>query len=254
VVGNLVLRGIIVGIVAGLLAFGFAKVFGEPWVDLAIGYEEAQAGPADPSAPEEPALVSRGMQSTFGLMTGLVLMGAGLGGLFAVVFAFANGRIAGLGPQQTSAMLALLIWTGFYFVPFLKYPANPPASSDDTTINFRSAVYLFMVAISIASMIGAWLLRQRLVRDYGAWYASLIAGWAYVVVIAAFYIMMPSINETPADFPAVVLYDFRMASVGIQVVLWASIGLLFGYVVEKTMAEYGAAGKIPARGGAMMTR
>jgi phosphate/sulfate permease len=234
-VGNLVVRGIIVGIVAGLLAFGFAKVFGEPWVDLAIGYEDAHAEPAAAGEPAEPELVSRGVQSTFGLMTGLVVMGAGLGGLFAVMFAFANGRMGSLGTQQTSALLALLIWISFYFVPFLKYPANPPASSDDTTINFRSATYLVMVAISLASMIGAWVLGQRLVKDYGTWYASLMAAAAYIVVVIAFYIILPNVNETPEDFPAVVLYDFRMASLGIQVILWASIGLIFGYVVEVTM-------------------
>jgi hypothetical protein len=251
--GNLVIRGVIVGIVAGLLAFGFAKVFGEPWVDLAIGYEEAQAGPADPAEPEEPALVSRDVQSTFGLMTGLVVMGAGLGGLFSVLFAFANGRMGSLGTQQTSALLAVLTWVALYFAPFLKYPANPPASSDDTTIAFRSATYLLLLAISIAAMFGAWLLRQRLVRDYGTWYASLTAAAAYLAVMVAAYFILPNVNETPADFPGVVLYNFRLASLGIQIVLWGAIGLIFGFVVEKTMPEYGAR-PVPVRRGAMMTR
>src|SRR6516162_8457849 len=39
-VGTLLVRGMLVGIVAGLLAFGFAKIFGEPQIDRAIAFEE----------------------------------------------------------------------------------------------------------------------------------------------------------------------------------------------------------------------
>ncbi len=38
-VGNLLLRGMLVGVLAGLLAFGFARIFGEPQVDRAIAFE-----------------------------------------------------------------------------------------------------------------------------------------------------------------------------------------------------------------------
>jgi Probable cobalt transporter subunit (CbtA) len=39
-VRNLLLRGMLVGVFAGLLASGFARIFGEPQVDRAIAYEE----------------------------------------------------------------------------------------------------------------------------------------------------------------------------------------------------------------------
>jgi predicted cobalt transporter CbtA len=41
--------------------------------------------------------------------------------------------------------------------------------------------------------------------------------------------------ETPSDFPAVVLYRFRIANMGIEAVLWATMGLLFGYLTERSM-------------------
>ena len=44
------------------------------------------------------------------------------------------------------------------------------------------------------------------------------------------YIHIGGVNEVPAGFPAVALWDFRIASLGIQTVLWGSIGVLFGYV------------------------
>ncbi len=39
-VGKLLLRGMLVGLIAGILAFAFARVYGEPQVDKAIAFEE----------------------------------------------------------------------------------------------------------------------------------------------------------------------------------------------------------------------
>jgi len=38
-VGKLLVRGMLAGIAAGLLSFGFAKIVGEPQVDQAISFE-----------------------------------------------------------------------------------------------------------------------------------------------------------------------------------------------------------------------
>src|SRR5277367_2715701 len=74
-VRTLLVRGMLVGIVAGLLSFGFLKVYGEPEVDRAIAFEtqqdEAKAA-ADKakhmhmSEEEEPELVSRPLQAGLG--------------------------------------------------------------------------------------------------------------------------------------------------------------------------------------------
>ena len=244
-VGSLILRGLVVGLFAGLLAFGYARVYGEPSLDSAIAFEELlaaaegeittaedAAGAADH---EEEVVVSREVQSSIGLLTGTAVLGAGLGGIFAVLFALANGRIGRLGPQQTSLLLAALCFVSVFLVPWLKYPANPPASTDDTTVQLRTSLFLLMMAVSIGAMIGSWVLRQRLLNKYGSWNASLIGAGAYVVVIGVFALLLPTVSETPADFPAVVFWDFRMASLGTNFVLWATIGLAFGFVVERTM-------------------
>jgi hypothetical protein len=67
-VGKLLLRGMLVGLVAGILAFAFARVYGEPQVDKAIAYEEQQAQAAG-EAPE-PEMVSRAVQSMAPLLAG----------------------------------------------------------------------------------------------------------------------------------------------------------------------------------------
>src|SRR5215471_915514 len=135
-VGTLLLRGMAVGVVAGLLCFAFLKIVGEPQVDRAIAFgaqmdqakaEEARAkGMPVPGAEAELEMVSRSVQAGLGLFTGVMVYSAAFGGLFALAFAFAYGRVGRLDARATSAVLALASIIAVYLVPSLKYPANPP--------------------------------------------------------------------------------------------------------------------------------
>jgi hypothetical protein len=229
-VGHLLARGMLVGVVAGLLAFGFAKSFGEPPLESAIAFE-AQAHDAHMSqdhsqghshdhgaaahAPAEhdaePELVSRGTQSGFGLLTGAVVYGAAIGGLFALAFAFVHGRVGDQGPRATAALLALAGFVAIVLVPALKYPANPPAIGDPETIGARTAWFFAMLALSVATLIAAVALGRGLWARWGAWNAWLIAGAAYIAAIAVIQYALPEINEVPEHFSAVVLWHFRAA-------------------------------------------
>ena len=42
-VKSLLIRGMIAGAIAGVLAFGFAQIFGEPEIEYAIAFEEQMA-------------------------------------------------------------------------------------------------------------------------------------------------------------------------------------------------------------------
>jgi hypothetical protein len=185
--------------------------------------------PPRPAPADDPVIFSRTVQSGVGLLTGMVVVGAGLGCLFAILFAFANGRVGRLGPGPTSVLLAFFGLLSVYVVPALKYPANPPSVGEPDTIKYRTGLYFLMMAISIASTLGALRLRRSMVPRFGTWNASLLALGVYLVVMTAVFSLLPGVNEVPATFPAVTLWDFRIASLGIQTVLWGSIGVLFGY-------------------------
>jgi predicted cobalt transporter CbtA len=241
-VGTLLLRGMLAGILAGLLCFGFLKIFGEPPVDRAIAFEtqldEAHAhGPAMPgmAMPTEPELVSRAVQAGIGLFTGVVIYSAAFGGLFALAFALAYGRIADFGPRATSALLAAVGIVAVYVVPTLKYPANPPSVGDAETIGIRTALYFAMIAISLAAMVVAGMLRARLQPRHGQWNALLISGAVYLILVAIAGGALPSINEVPDQFPAAVLWQFRIAALGAQLILWATLGLAFGALTERAV-------------------
>ena len=97
----------------------------------------------------------------------------------------------------------------------------------------RTGFYFAIMAFSLAAMIGAWVLRNRLLGRYGAWNASLLAAAAYLVVVVAVALALPVVNEVPEGFPAVLLWQFRMASLGAQAIMWGTIGLGFGTWMEQ---------------------
>ena len=250
--GSLLLRGMIVGFIAALLAFGVLKTLGEPAVDRAIAFEsamdEAKAkaehdaavakGENPPPVEEEPELVSRPVQGGIGLFTGVTVYNLAFGGLFALAFALCYGRIGDWRPRVVSGALALSGFLSVYAVPILKYPANPPSVGNPDTIRLRTAIYFGMILLSLASMIVAWNVRNRLAARLGEWNATLIGAAVFLVATIAFSIAMPPLNEVPEGFPAVVLWQFRMASLGAQGVMWTVLGLGFGAWIEH---DYGQA-------------
>lgn len=236
---GLLVRGMLAGLVAGVVYAIFAYLVGEPQVDSAIAYEVQVAAAAGEQAGEE--LVGRGVQATLGLTVAAVVYAVAIGGLLALVYALAQGRMGTLGPRGTAAVLALLGFLTMYAVPFLKYPANPPASSLDDTIGLRTGTYVTMVVLSVLLGVAAVLLRERLVARLGGWNATLVAIAGYAVLVGVAMLLLPAIAETPADFPATVLYDFRVASFGGQLVLWAVLGLVFGALAERSAERAPAA-------------
>src|SRR5277367_4761273 len=249
--GSLLWRGMIVGFFAGLLAFGILKTMGEPAVDRAIAFESAMdeakakaehdAAVARGENPgpivEEPELVSREVQGGIGLFTGTMTYSIAFGGLFSLAFAICYGRMGNWSARVTAALLALSGFLAVYAVPILKYSANPPSIGNPDTIGLRTAIYFGMILLSLGSMIAAWSVRNRLIDQLGPWNATIVAALVFLVAVVIFAQVMPPLDETPEGFPAVVLWHFRMASLGAQAMLWTVLGLGFGAWVERDFAE-----------------
>ena len=244
-VRSLLVRGMLVGIIAGLLTFVFLKIYGEPQVDVAVAFETqaeaAKVAAAGASSVEAgPELVSRQVQAGLGLFTVVMVYSVAFGGLFGLAFAFAYRRIPGAAtPQGVSLLLAAAGFIAVYLVPSLKYPANPPSVGNPETIGIRTALYFVMIAISIAAMIGAFSLKRLLVRRFGEWNSTLAVAAYYVVIVAIAGLLLPAINEVPELFPAVVLWKFRVASIGAQFIMWATLGLLFGALTQHAAVNDG---------------
>ena len=212
--------------------FAFAVLFGEPQIDRAIAFEEAQAG----AGAGEPPLVTRAMQASLGLATGMLVYGVALGGIFALAFAAVYGRVGRASPRVTAAVLALVGFVVIVLVPFLKYPSNPPAVGADETIGERTRLYFLMLAVSLFAALAALRLGRDFVRRLGAWNGVLAAVAAYVVLVAVAQLAMPAIEEAPEGFSSAVIWHFRIATLGVHAVLWTTLGLGFGALAERLLA------------------
>jgi predicted cobalt transporter CbtA len=230
---RIIARGLLAGAIGGVLAFLFARTFVEPVITRALAYEEAHERGHEHGV----ELFSRGVQGNIGMGFGVLAFSVAMGALFAVVYCVLHGRVGNLSPRSLSVLLAGGMFLSLYLIPFLKYPPNPPASSLEETIRQRTLLYLLIVVLSATLLVAAVYLGHRLVAQFGQWSAMLIGAGAYVVAIAVVMLVLPTIDETPGDFSADVLYEFRLYSLGTQFVLWAMIGLVFGSMVDRLLRQ-----------------
>ncbi|RAI44507.1 CbtA family protein [Rhodoplanes roseus] len=236
-VRTLLMRGMLSGVLAAVVAFAVAYLIGEPPLERAIGFEAhaGHAAGAAAAASETAEIVSRAVQSTLGLLTGLVVLGAAVGGIFGLTFAVAQGRLGRNGPRATAAWLAAAGFVVLVLVPQLKYPAGPPAVGSAETIGARTVLYFLMLGFSVLVAVAALDLGRRLAARLGSWNATLTGLFAYAAVMTAVMHVLPSLDEVPDAFPAAVLWEFRFASLATQAALWAALGLAFGALTQRSL-------------------
>ncbi|WP_248580613.1 CbtA family protein [Nocardioides sp. InS609-2] len=237
---NFLVRGLLAGLIAGLAAFGVAYFVGEPQVQAAIELEEAGSAPAPTATAEETGshdgeeaghshdeegtVVARHNQRTWGLLTGTLGIGVALGGIVALVSAAVVGRLGRLAPGQSTALVALMGFVSVALIPFLKYPASPPAVGNAETIGSRTGLYFIYLVISVAVAVASVVLADRLWRDHGSYVAVVASGSLFLVVTVVSGQLLPTVNEL-GDFPADTLWYFRRAAILTQATMWGVLGV-----------------------------
>jgi predicted cobalt transporter CbtA len=218
-------RGMAAGLLAGLLAGLFAFFIGEPLVDRAIHLEEAAGGHSE-------EIFSRATQRV-GLFFATGLFGVTVGGIFGLTYAYFSSRLASATDWMRSLSLTAAIFAGAFLIPFVKYPANPPTVGDPATIGDRTASYFAMVVLSVLAVVAAWqaakMLRERKVV---APVRHLSVGLGFVLAVTVPFVGLPAASD-PGEFPAGLLWDFRLSSLGTQFVFWVGLGVIFGLLCER---------------------
>ncbi|WP_193046623.1 CbtA family protein [Mycolicibacterium baixiangningiae] len=248
-------RGLLAGAVAAVVTFVFARIFVEPVIELAIAYEDGvgaahaaieHAG-AGHTHGEDGGGFSRAVQANIGMGFGVLAFSVAMGALFAIVFTVAYGRVGNVSARMLSLYVAGGMLLSLYVVPSLKYPASPPALSLDETLRQRTLLYLLMVVLSAALLVGAVYLGRRLRDRLGGWNATLAGAGGYVLACTVLMLILPAVDETPGPlrddagvivyegFPADVLYDFRLYSLGTQVVMWATLACVFAPLASRLL-------------------
>jgi len=218
-------RGAATGLLAGLALAVFLLAVGERSLGQAVSLQTSRTLAQTGAAPEQ--MFSRPAQILGGAL-GAMVFGAGLGAIFGTAFAALRHRLPGQEDWQRAMWLAAGGWVVLWAAPAAKYPPNPPGIGDPATITRRTLLWLTLVAWSLVAAwssvrLGRWL-KARGAPDPARLSGQVLVYVALVVVAA---LALPPTGD-PISAPANLVWHFRMASAGGQLVMWSVLGMAFG--------------------------
>ncbi len=216
---------LISGALAGFVHGSANLVLVEPYLDEAIGIENQNLFA---SGEEEDTLEFwveyegyRAWQKSGQLLAGVIL-GTSIGALFGIVFALSRNSLPGNNNIKKALILAGIMWLTIYFIPFLKYPANPPTVGDGETVVLRAILYLSFIAISGFAAVGFYKLSKVFKSK-----KKLLALVGYSVFISVVFVAMPE-NPDEVTAPMDLVDGFRIMSVLGVSTYWVAVGLILG--------------------------
>jgi len=225
-----IVGAVVAGILAGRVASILLRFTAEPVIDRASALEECHHA-AEPNAAVEPEIVSRTEQRGFGRFAAYGLGGGAYGVLFGIAFLALRRRTATPRPDDAfrrALRAGALLAGAFTVMPFVKYPPNPPGVGDPATLAERQWKYLALIFLSLVVLAGAARLSTRL-RERGWLDAErLVAvGLAVVVPLGLACAVLPPFSDA-VEVPADLLWRFRIASLGGNLLLWSVLTVSFG--------------------------
>ena len=214
--------GAFAGFIHGTINFAIV----EPYLDQAIGIENQNLFESGEREDTPEFWVEydgyRTWQKSGQILAGVIL-GISIGSLFGIVFALSRNSLPGKNDIKKTLVLAGIMWLTVYFIPFLKYPANPPTVGDGETVVLRAVLYLSFIAISGFGAIGFYKLSKRFENN-----KKIIALAGYGVFISIAFFTMPE-NPDEITAPMNLVNEFRIMSVLGVTSFWISIGLIMGF-------------------------
>lgn len=202
----------------------------EPYLDTAIGIENQHlfASGEEKDTPEFRAEFDsyRYWQKGGQVLAGAIL-GTSIGALFGIVYAYSRNSLPGRTDLKKTFTLAAIMWLTIYFIPFLKYPANPPTVGDPETVVLRSILYLSFIAISGFGAVGFYQLYKKLQSQ-----KKIVAFVGYAIFISMVFVVMPP-NPDEISAPMELVNGFRTMSVIAVSVFWVSVAIILGVFWHK---------------------
>lgn len=218
----------VAGAVSGAVGSSILLTLGQPQIRRALAVEAARLDSGDSGD----AMFSRSTQ-VFGGVVASVVFGVLLGLIFGVVFVFVRHRIGMHSDLARTLTLAACGFVAVSFVPFLKYPSNPPGVGNSETVSARTWGYIAIIVYSIVAIVGCWRLTKAL-RSRGRSTAFLIAAATllFVVALTLAMIVFPPSAVIPDDMPTDIVWRFRLSSIGQLFATWMTLGLSLGWLCE----------------------
>jgi len=218
--------GFSAGIIHGLINLGVV----EPFLDQAIGIENQNlfaSGEAQDTPQFWEEFSTYRMWQKGGQVLAGGILGLSTGALFGLVFAYSRHVLPGQNHIKKALVLAGIMWFVLFFIPLLKYPANPPTVGDPDTIVLRSSLYVGFVALSGLGALGFYKISKKMHKSKR--FVMLIG---YAMYIAAIFVLMPE-NPDEVIAPADLLNGFRIVSASTVTIYWIVNAVILGLLWQK---------------------
>lgn len=216
---------LIAGFFAGMIHGAVNLAIVEPYLDEAIGIENQNlfASGEEKDTPQFWVEYSayRDWQKGGQVLAGAIL-GTSIGALFGIVYAYSRNSLPAGNDLKKTFVLAGIMWLTIYFIPFLKYPANPPTVGDPDTVVLRTILYLSFIAICGFGALGFYQLYKKL--QTGKKIAAFVG---YAIFISIVFALMPP-NPDEITAPMDLVNGFRVMSVIAVSVFWISLAFFLG--------------------------
>ncbi len=220
---------LIAGLLAGLI-HGFANiVLVEPFLDTAIGIENQRmftSGEAKDTPEFWKTYSDYRLWQKQGSIIGGAMLGVATGSLFGLVFAYSRHVLPSQSEIKKALLLAAIMWTSIFFIPFLKYPANPPTVGDPSTIALRTTLYVVFLALSGFGALGFSILYKKMQRKRS------LAFLGYAVFVGIAFIVMPPYPDK-ITISMDLVNGFRMASLITMTIYWIANAIILGLLWKK---------------------
>jgi len=150
-----------------------------------------------------------------------------------------QSAVSPLSPEGKDALSkdGTIGYVSVALIPFLKYPATPPAVGDGDTIGQRTILYFTFLLISVLAAAACTVLATKFLDSRGIQGAVLIGSGTYLAVVVLVGAVMPAVDEI-GDFPGDVLWDFRLASLTTLTVLWATVTIALSSLIRRLHTEH----------------
>ena len=216
------------GVIAGLILAGVNYYVAEPFIDQAIGIE-VDNSIASGEVVDFDELSTYRMWQKEGTFAAGAFLGLTYGAILGIVYVISRKYLPSSDDRKKALILAAIMCLSLYVVPFIKYPANPPAVGDPETIGLRDSLYTSYQLASGLIALGVTILMYKLRRIS---YIKYIIPVFYLGLVASIYAIFPA-SPDEITAPVDLVNAFRAVTFGTMVMFYLVLGAIFGIMWNK---------------------
>jgi predicted cobalt transporter CbtA len=216
------------GVIAGVILAGVNYFVAEPFIDQAIGIEVDNSIASGEVVDFDELSTYRVWQKE-GTFAAGAFLGLTYGAILGIVYVISRKYLPSSDDRKKALILAAIMCLSLYIVPFIKYPANPPAVGDPETIGLRDSLYTSYQLASGLIALGVSILVYKLWKIS---YIKYVIPIIYLGLVAFIYAVFPA-NPDEITAPMDLVNAFRAVTFGTMVMFYLVLGAIFGIMWNK---------------------